>query len=177
MPKLGRLFEELLVEELTDPEVAAAYLTEARAESREEYLKALAVLVKASQVSKVAKEAGLQRETMYRSFSEQGNPTIVTIDSVLNVLGIGQEFYAIGKRKRKRASGLKRAKRESGRSYISGSIGKVSVSAFPLASTANYAFWVSSSDTITGSTPAKRYETKTSLFVLSGAIGELKYAR
>jgi probable addiction module antidote protein len=36
----------------------------------------------------VAKEAGIQRETLYRAFSEQGNPTFETLSSVLGALGM-----------------------------------------------------------------------------------------
>jgi probable addiction module antidote protein len=39
-------------------------------------------------MAKVAKDAGVQRETLYRSFSEQGNPTFETLSSVLGVLGM-----------------------------------------------------------------------------------------
>jgi probable addiction module antidote protein len=39
-------------------------------------------------MSKVAKDAGIQRETLYRAFSEQGNPTFETLSSVLRALGM-----------------------------------------------------------------------------------------
>ena len=39
-------------------------------------------------MSRVAKDAGVQRETLYRSFSEQGNPTFETLSSVLGALGM-----------------------------------------------------------------------------------------
>jgi DNA-binding phage protein len=39
-------------------------------------------------MSKVAKDAGIQRETLYRAFSEQGNPTFETLSSVLGALGM-----------------------------------------------------------------------------------------
>ena len=39
-------------------------------------------------MAKVAKDAGIQRETLYRSFSEQGNPTFETLSSVLCALGM-----------------------------------------------------------------------------------------
>jgi len=40
------------------------------------------------QMAKVAKDAGVQRETLYRSLSEQGNPTLETLSSVLAALGM-----------------------------------------------------------------------------------------
>ena len=39
-------------------------------------------------MSQVAKQAGIQRETLYRAFSEQGNPTFETLSSVLGALGM-----------------------------------------------------------------------------------------
>ena len=39
-------------------------------------------------MSRVAKDTGIQRETLYRSFSEQGNPTFETLSSVLEALGM-----------------------------------------------------------------------------------------
>jgi probable addiction module antidote protein len=36
----------------------------------------------------VAKQAGIQRETLYRAFSEQGNPTFETLSSVLGARGM-----------------------------------------------------------------------------------------
>jgi probable addiction module antidote protein len=45
-------------------------------------------VAQARQMAKVAKDAGVQRETLYRSFSEQGNPTFETLSSVLGALGM-----------------------------------------------------------------------------------------
>jgi probable addiction module antidote protein len=39
-------------------------------------------------MTKVAQEAGVQRETLYRSLSENGNPTLETLSSVLHALGM-----------------------------------------------------------------------------------------
>jgi len=39
-------------------------------------------------MAQVAKQAGIQRETLYRAFSEQGNPTFETLSSVLGALGM-----------------------------------------------------------------------------------------
>jgi probable addiction module antidote protein len=39
-------------------------------------------------MTQVAKLAGIQRETLYRAFSEQGNPTFETLSSVLCALGM-----------------------------------------------------------------------------------------
>jgi probable addiction module antidote protein len=51
-------------------------------------LKALKNVAQARPMSQVAKQAGIQRETLYRAFSEQGNPTFETLSSVLGALGM-----------------------------------------------------------------------------------------
>lgn len=76
------------MERLANPEVATFYLNAALEDSQESFLKALKNVAQARQMSKVAKEAGIQRETLYRSFSEQGNPTFETLSSVLDALGM-----------------------------------------------------------------------------------------
>ena len=88
MPGKSRPFQELLLERVADPEVAKHYLNEALEESHESFLKALKAVAQARQVAKVARDAGLQRETLYRSLSEQGNPTLDTLSSILGAVGL-----------------------------------------------------------------------------------------
>lgn len=73
---------------LLDPVEASAYLNAALEDSPEAFLKALKNVAQARTMSNVAKQAGIQRETLYRSFSEQGNPTFETLLSVLSALGM-----------------------------------------------------------------------------------------
>jgi probable addiction module antidote protein len=73
---------------LRDPVEASAYLNAALEDSQEAFLKALKNVAQARQMSTVARDAGIQRETLYRSFSEQGNPTLETLSSVLGALGM-----------------------------------------------------------------------------------------
>ena len=80
-------YRDLLMERLDDPDVAGHYLNAAMDNSPQAFLKALKDVAQARQMSKVAKDAGVQRETLYRSLSEQGNPTFGTLSSVLRVLG------------------------------------------------------------------------------------------
>jgi probable addiction module antidote protein len=75
------------MERLANPEVAMHYVNAALEDSPEAFLKALRNVAQARQMTKVAKEAGVQRETLYRSLSESGNPTFDTLHSVLRVLG------------------------------------------------------------------------------------------
>src|SRR5580658_2527657 len=80
-------YRESLLADLADPMEAMHYLNAAMEDSPEAFLKALKNVAQTRTMSKVAKEAGVQRETLYRSLSEQGNPTFETFSSVLRVLG------------------------------------------------------------------------------------------
>jgi len=50
---------------------------------------ALGVVARAKGMSQIAKDTGLSREKLYRSFSEQGNPTLKTTLAVMQTLGLG----------------------------------------------------------------------------------------
>jgi probable addiction module antidote protein len=39
-------------------------------------------------MTKVAKDAGIQRESLYRALSDHGNPTLDTLTGVLSALGL-----------------------------------------------------------------------------------------
>jgi probable addiction module antidote protein len=39
-------------------------------------------------MTQIAKEAGLTRDTMYKAFRREGNPTLGTLMSVLKALGL-----------------------------------------------------------------------------------------
>jgi probable addiction module antidote protein len=87
--------EDLLSDLRDDPEYAAEYLTAARADSKEAFLVALRDVAEARKgMKKVAKEAKLNRENLYRALSREGNPRIETVVSVLDVLGIEEVFRA-----------------------------------------------------------------------------------
>ncbi len=87
-------YEDFLPQELRDPELAAAYLTVALAEgSTEEFLLALRSVADAhGGLSAVAEAAQLNRQTLYRTLSGHGNPTITTLLSVLRALGLNLAF-------------------------------------------------------------------------------------
>ena len=88
MTRKTRSYQESLLEDLTDPTEAALYLNAAIEDSLEMFLVAVKDVAQARQMSKVAKESGVQRETLYRCFSESGNPSIGTITAVLGALGL-----------------------------------------------------------------------------------------
>jgi probable addiction module antidote protein len=81
-------YRESLLESLKDPIEAVAYLNAGLEDSIEAFLKALKNVVQAHQVKRVAEVAGVQRESLYRSLSEQGNPTIDTLNAVLTAVGL-----------------------------------------------------------------------------------------
>ena len=84
---------DLLDELRNDPEYAAEYLSAAKADSREAFLVALRDVAEAQKgMKRVAKEANVNRENLYRAFSKKGNPRVDTLDSVLDVLGIETRF-------------------------------------------------------------------------------------
>ena len=87
-------YEAFLLEELRDPELAAAYLTAALTEgSTEEFLLALRSVADAhGGIGAVAESAQLNRQTLYRTLSGEGNPTVATLRSVLRAVGMDLAF-------------------------------------------------------------------------------------
>jgi probable addiction module antidote protein len=56
--------------------------------------KALGVVARAKGMTEIARETGLAREQLYRSYSENGNPTLESTIAVMKALG----FQLTGKR-------------------------------------------------------------------------------
>lgn len=73
-----------------DPKFAAEYLKAALEESDEPrvLLVALRRLAQAHGIAKVAKAAGIERESLYRALSEKGNPRLSTLVAVTQVIGL-----------------------------------------------------------------------------------------
>ena len=88
MTNNAKPYRESLLKRLAKPEEAEAYLKAALDDSSHAFLKALRSVVQAREVAAVAKQAGVQRETLYRALSEQGNPTLSTLSSVLYAVGL-----------------------------------------------------------------------------------------
>src|SRR5208282_473161 len=83
--------DEAMVRRLRkDPEFAAEYLKAALEESDEPsvLLMALRHLAQAHGIAKVAKAAGIERESLYRALSEKGNPRLSTLMAVTKVMGL-----------------------------------------------------------------------------------------
>ena len=85
--------EDLLADLRSNLGYAAEYLSAAYADSPEAFLVALRDVTEAQKgMANVAKQARLNRENLYRTLSERGNPTLNTVGSVLEALGITVKF-------------------------------------------------------------------------------------
>jgi probable addiction module antidote protein len=89
MNKLTKSYRDSLLESLQDPEEAAAYLDAAlEDEDSRVFLLALRDVAEARGISSVAAEADLNRESLYRMLSEEGNPRLSSLDALLRALGL-----------------------------------------------------------------------------------------
>ena len=81
---------ERLIEEIKrDPALAAEYLNVAAEDGdARAYLLALRTVAEAQGMSKVAKAAGVPRESIYRALSPKGNPRLSTLTAVLKAAGL-----------------------------------------------------------------------------------------
>lgn len=74
---------------LVDDEEIAFFMADALETGDAAYIaKALGVVARAKGMTDVATETGLSREQLYRSFSEDGNPTLKSTLAVMKALGI-----------------------------------------------------------------------------------------
>lgn len=89
-----RPHDEAVIELLRDdPDFAGEYLAAAFEEAdrpggREALLAALRRVAEARGMAQVARDAGIQRESLYRALSPRGNPTIKTLLAVLQATGL-----------------------------------------------------------------------------------------
>ncbi len=84
-------------EDLTSKEGIAVFMADALETGDAAYIaKALGVVARAKGMSEIARETGLSREQLYRSFSEDGNPTLKTMLAVMRALGVDMTAKAQG---------------------------------------------------------------------------------
>jgi probable addiction module antidote protein len=92
--------DKAIVKELRDdPEFAAEYLKAALEDTEEPkvLLIALRHLAEArGGMAKVAKAAGIERESLYRALSPRGNPRLSTLVAVIRALGLTLTVEAAG---------------------------------------------------------------------------------
>ena len=76
-------------EDLVSDEAIALFMQEAfKTEDASYIAHALGVVARAKGMTQIAKDTGLSREQLYRSFSTNGNPTLKTTIAVMKALGI-----------------------------------------------------------------------------------------
>ena len=74
---------------LVDDDEIAFFMSDAFATGDAAYIaKSLGVVARAKGMAEVASKTGLSREQLYRSFSENGNPTLKSTLAVMKALGI-----------------------------------------------------------------------------------------
>ena len=74
---------------LDSPEAVEVFITDAFETGDASYIaKALGVVARAEGMSNIARQTGLSREQLYRSFSGDGNPTLKTVLSVMQAMGL-----------------------------------------------------------------------------------------
>lgn len=77
-------------ESLTTPEAIEYFVRDAMEDDDASYIvHALGIAARAKGMTKVAVDTGLAREALYRSFSEEGNPSLKSTIAVLKSLGFG----------------------------------------------------------------------------------------
>jgi probable addiction module antidote protein len=80
-----------VADQLRTPEEMAAYLDAWLTEAPDDVAgiaRALGDIARAKGMSKVAREAGLSRESLYKALSEDGNPSLATVLKVAKALGL-----------------------------------------------------------------------------------------
>lgn len=87
-------YDNFLFEQLQNPEIAAEYLSAAIEDgSANEFLLALRNVAEAhGGVGTLANITDLNRQSMYKMLSEDGNPTLISLITVLRAVGINIKF-------------------------------------------------------------------------------------
>ena len=76
-------------EDLATDDAVALFMAQAFETNDASYVAhALGVVARAKGMAQIAGQTGLSREQLYRSFSENGNPTLKTTLAVMKALGI-----------------------------------------------------------------------------------------
>jgi probable addiction module antidote protein len=90
MKRRFRDYQEKLLHDLQDPELASAYLNVALMdEDSRVFLLALKNVYEAQggEMTNLARKTKLSRENLYRILSRKGNPKLTSISSLLNAIG------------------------------------------------------------------------------------------
>jgi probable addiction module antidote protein len=86
-------YKDDLFADLADPEYAALYLTAAYRESRGAFLIALKDVADARLgMTRLAASVKANRVSLYRTLSEEGNPTLSTFNAIVEALDLDVSF-------------------------------------------------------------------------------------
>ena len=89
MKKITEKYENNLLKDIQDADEAAEYLNAALEDGYPEvFLMALKDVANAKGISKLACEAGMNREHLYKILSTKGNPKLKSLSSILRPLGL-----------------------------------------------------------------------------------------
>lgn len=89
--KTSILHDEAVIRELREnPQLAVEYLKAALEENSEPQVLLIALrrVVQAHGIAKIAKTAGVERESLYRALSKHGNPRLSTLAAVTKAVGL-----------------------------------------------------------------------------------------
>jgi probable addiction module antidote protein len=80
-----------------DPQFAAEYVKAALEDTEEPLVLLIALrhLAQARGIAKVAKAAGIERESLYRALSRRGNPRLSTLVAVTKAIGLKLTVEAV----------------------------------------------------------------------------------
>jgi probable addiction module antidote protein len=88
--------ERLVAELRADGDLAAQYLNAAAEDDDPRvYLSALRTVAEAQGMAKLAKAAGVPRESLYRALSADGNPRFSTLQAILRAAGFRMSVQRI----------------------------------------------------------------------------------
>ncbi len=74
---------------LIDQETISIFMNDAFETGDAAYIAAaFGIVARSKGMKKIAKETGLSREQLYRTFSEEGNPTLKTILAFMRAIGL-----------------------------------------------------------------------------------------
>lgn len=89
MSKTSTSYRQGLLQDLANPEEAAAYLNAALEDGAQDvFLLALRDIAEAKGMARLSRKAKLNRESMYRMLSRKGNPQLSSLASILESAGL-----------------------------------------------------------------------------------------
>lgn len=98
MLKRTKDHQSWLLEKLANPRRAANYLNTALGDSPQMFLEAVRDVAQVRQMARVARNAGVTRESLYKATSPAGNPTFETFVAVLGAMDLTFEVVAKSQR-------------------------------------------------------------------------------